>query len=351
MEQFRGGEVKRIGIFRAHDPVDMLCIIPAVRAIRQAFPAAAVYLIGLPWQRDFVKRFSYYFDHFISFPGWPGLPEQHFDTARILDFLQEIRALEFDLLFQMQGNNTIANSMCLLWGAHKVLGLRAAAAHAYDEKLFPVSDESDHEVLRFLKLTDALSIPRAGEELEFPLSDEESIQFMKISTDLDIMINSYVCLNPGAREPKQRWSLDNFAYIGNHLADAGYKIVLTGTWQEEELLDDLQKRMEAPAINIVEQLNDVPLGLLAAIIQHSKLLVCSDSPVSQLAEALQQPGVLILSGYSDVERYAPLNKELQRVIPADKAADAEYVLYCILDQLQKQSFRQFSPVVAHHGLL
>jgi ADP-heptose:LPS heptosyltransferase len=342
MEQLQGSEVKRIGIFRALYLGDMLCIIPTVRAIRRAFPQATIYLIGLSWQRDFVKRFPTYFDDFMTFPGWPGLPEQEFDTAKILEFLNDVRKLQLDLLFQMQGNGTITNSMCLLWGARKVLGLRTSAAHAYDEKLFPVSEDTDHEVLRFLKLVDALGIPRAGEHLEFPITEEENIQFMKISSDLDLMINHYVCIHPGARDPKRRWPLDHFAYVANHLAEAGFKIVLTGSWQEEEILSDLQRKIRIPPINIVERLNEVPLGLLATIIQNSKLLVANDTGVSHIASGLQHPSVIIFSAYSELDRWAPLNRSLHRVIPADKATDPEYVLYCILDQLQKQTLKTSS---------
>lgn len=65
----------RIAIFRALYLGDMLCSIPAVRAIRTAYPDAEIHLIGLPWQRDFVSPFDGYFNHFIEFPGWPDLPE------------------------------------------------------------------------------------------------------------------------------------------------------------------------------------------------------------------------------------------------------------------------------------
>ena len=93
--------VSRIAIFRALYLGDMLCIIPTVRAVRKAYPRAQIYLVGLPWQKDFVSRFPHYSDEFIEFPGWPGLPEQALNTARIAKFLNEIRRYEFDLILQM----------------------------------------------------------------------------------------------------------------------------------------------------------------------------------------------------------------------------------------------------------
>ena len=66
---------KRIAIFRALQLGDLLCAIPAVRALKKNYPNAEITLLGLPWASTFVKRFSNYFSDFIPFPGYPGLIE------------------------------------------------------------------------------------------------------------------------------------------------------------------------------------------------------------------------------------------------------------------------------------
>src|SRR4051812_7519387 len=108
-------DFKKIAVFRALQLGDMLCIIPTVRAIRHAYPKATITLIGLPWQKDFVARFPDYFDEFITFPGWPGLPEQGWNAEASVSFLREMQEEKFDLVLQMQGNGILTNSMCLLW--------------------------------------------------------------------------------------------------------------------------------------------------------------------------------------------------------------------------------------------
>src|SRR5690606_32991236 len=122
--------ISKIAIFRALNLGDMLCVIPTIRAIRAAWPEADVYLIGLPWQKEFVRRFSQYFDHFIEFPGWPGLPEQEPDLARIPEFLSLVQHHQFDLLFQMQGNGEITNTLCATWGSKRLCGLRTSGGYA-----------------------------------------------------------------------------------------------------------------------------------------------------------------------------------------------------------------------------
>ena len=73
-------EIQKIAIFRALQLGDMLCAIPAIRALRAAYPNAHLTLLGLPWAKSLLVRFPQYFDAFIHFPGYPGLPEQNFDA-------------------------------------------------------------------------------------------------------------------------------------------------------------------------------------------------------------------------------------------------------------------------------
>src|SRR4051812_9355445 len=99
--------IRSIIIFRALQLGDMLCAVPAFRALRQRFPDARISIAGLPWMKLFVERFSKYLDEFILFPGYPGLPEQPQDNAATLDFLSGIQRRKFDLAIQMQGNGSI----------------------------------------------------------------------------------------------------------------------------------------------------------------------------------------------------------------------------------------------------
>ncbi|HEX8038347.1 MAG TPA: glycosyltransferase family 9 protein [Chryseosolibacter sp.] len=325
--------VYRIAIFRALYLGDMLCIIPAVRAIRKAFPHAEITLIGLPWQEGFRDRFSKYLDRFISFPGWPGLPEQPLNSQATVEFLLSIRSLRFDLVFQMQGDGDITNSMCMLWNAKKVCGLRKAGGYGPDEALFPVSEDGEHEILRFLKLTRAAGIPDDGSHLEFPITGEERCRYWQIAEGAGLSPNGYVCVHAGARDIRRRWSVDKFAFIASRIALQGYSIVLTGSQDEEDLLSRLQRQIETPVLNIVESFGHLGAGELAAIIESAALLVSNDTGVSHLSAALGTRSVILFSPHSDISRWRPLDRERHISVPFEKAADEQWVLQLVLQQL------------------
>jgi ADP-heptose:LPS heptosyltransferase len=320
----------KIGILRALYLGDLLCIIPTVRAIRKAYPLASITLIGLPWQRNFVERFQQYFDAFVEFPGWPGLPEQPVEPKRVVEFLLNMQAEKFDLVIQMQGNGVITNTLCMLFAAKKVCGLRRRHEYCPDEKLFPISEDTDHEVLRFLKLVDALEILPQGHELEFSFFPEGLIKAEKLLKQWTLSSQQYICVHPGARDFRRRWPASSFAFVADKLAAEGFKIVLTGSEEENEILHQVAKAMKYPSINTVSESGHLELGVLASLIKNCAALLSNDTGVSHIASALQVPSVIIFSAFSNPERWAPLNPHT-KVIPVEMANDCQLVFDAMLD--------------------
>src|SRR6188768_1769162 len=99
-------EIKKIAILRALQLGDLLCSIPAIRALRKAYPHAEIVLLGLPWSEQLVHLYPQYFNRFIHFPGYRGLPEQEYDLKSFELFTAQMRAENFDIVLQMQGNGT-----------------------------------------------------------------------------------------------------------------------------------------------------------------------------------------------------------------------------------------------------
>ena len=74
----------RVAVLRALPGLgDLLCVVPALRALRTARPDVEVTYIGLPETAPLVRRFAHYLDRFLPFPGFPGLPDRRPDVRRL----------------------------------------------------------------------------------------------------------------------------------------------------------------------------------------------------------------------------------------------------------------------------
>jgi ADP-heptose:LPS heptosyltransferase len=330
-------DIKKIAILRALQLGDMLCMIPAVRAIRKAYPDAEITLLGLPGKEDFTKRFHHYFDRFLEFPGWPGLPEQEVIPARVAAFLQHAQQQQFDLVLQMQGSGTHTNDCCFLMGGRITAGLRAAGVWAPNDALFPLMTESDHEILRLLKIVHALGIPLDDTALEFPITPAEYAQAGMIMDMLQLQAGKYICMHPGARDPRRRWPPASFAAMGDALSALGHTVLITGSEEERPLTQAVAAQMRYPAIDLVAHAGQTGIGEMAALIHHSAGLLSNDTGVSHIAAALNVPSVIIFSPYSDPDRWKPLNHTLHTVVPADRSDDLAYVLNALEKMMKSKA--------------
>ena len=290
---------------------DLLCAVPAFRALRCAFPNHHITLIGLPWSRGFVARFRHYLDDFLEFPGYPGLPERRPRLRALPAFLAHAQSRRFDLALQMQGNGAVTNPLVLLLGARRTAGFYAAGQFCPSPADFLLYPEDEPEVRRPLRLLAHLGIPLQGEDLEFPVTHADVQQLAALPAARHLATGHYVCIHAGARSVERRWPIDRFARVADALARRGLQVVLTGTAAEAHVVEALQRAMAQPSLNLAGMTS---LGSLAALLRSARLLVCNDTGVSHLAAALRVPSVVIFTA-SDVRQWAPLDRSLHRVLP------------------------------------
>lgn len=304
------GPVERIAVFRALMLGDLLCAVPALRAIRRAWPGAHVTLVGLGWSRALVRRLDY-LDRFLEMPGHPALPEVPCEVRLLPDFLAQAQAKRFDLAFQMHGSGEIANPLVALFGARHSAGFARPGVWRppADAALYCPWPEHGHEIERMLALTDHLGLPRQGLQLEFPVLavDREELHQVWPEWKDDA---PYVCVHAGAQLPSRRWHPARFAEVADQLASRGLRVVLTGSAPEAGLVADVQACMKHRAINLCGR---TTLWTLGALIEGADCIVSNDTGVSHIAAALKRPSVIVSCG-SDTERWSPHDASLHRVL-------------------------------------
>jgi ADP-heptose:LPS heptosyltransferase len=299
--------IHKIAVFRALQLGDMLCVIPAIRALRRAYPDAEITLLGLPWAQTFVERFNNYFDRFIHFPGCKGLPEQLNDEQSLREFIRQAKKEKFDLVLQMQGNGTIVNPLMFLFDAKHVAGFYNAESYVASA-LFLEYPNYGSEIQRHIALMNFLGIKSAGTELEFPLSRKDYRSYAELL--IPITEKYYVVVHPGSRGTWRQWPPKFFAALADYCIEKGLTVIVTGTSDENEITQEMIKCMRHPAIDLTGKTN---LGAVATLIQNAFMLIANCTGVSHIASAVKTPSVII-SMDGEPERWAPLNRQLHRTI-------------------------------------
>jgi ADP-heptose:LPS heptosyltransferase len=301
-------KIKKIAVFRALQLGDMLCAIPAFRALHHAYPNASVTLLGLPWAKSLTERFPHYIHSFKHFPGYPGLPEQKLNTSAFTQFLHEVQQANFDLVLQMQGNGSIVNPMIELFSGKHTAGFYLKDDYRPNEDLFLEYPTGIHEIERHLQLINYLGIETCGTDLEFPLYKKDYEEFEQLA--FPIQPQKYVCVHPGSRGEWRQWPTNYFATLANYCAEQELQIVLTGTKDEMNIVQEVAKDLKTEAIIAAGRTS---LGAAGVLIKNAFLLISNCTGVSHMAAAFETPS-LVISMDGEPERWGPLNKELHRTI-------------------------------------
>ncbi|HEY8553153.1 MAG TPA: glycosyltransferase family 9 protein [Burkholderiales bacterium] len=304
---------ERIAVFRALHLGDLLCAVPALRALRAAFPRARVTLVGLPWAEEFARRFGHYIDDFLPFPGGRGLPERDAAASETEAYERAVRARRFDLALQLHGDGRYANAIVRAMNARHVAGFHPVGAHCPDPDWFLPYPETESEVRRLLRLLEFIGIPARGEELEFPITAEEWRGAAALRLRFGLQPGRYVCVHPGGRAPARRWRIERFAHVADRLAARGLRIVLTGMRDEAPITEAVKRTMLCSCIDLAGRAQS---GTLAALLAGARLLVCNDTGVSHVAAALRVPSVVIFTGSSPA-RWAPADRARHRVVAVE----------------------------------
>lgn len=298
---------RRILVVRALQLGDLLCAVPALRALRSWQPDAHITLCGLPWAEAFARRFHSYLDDFIVFPGYPGLPESEFNQQGFEQLKRRCATRPYDLIVQLHGSGLLTNRFV------RELSGKATAGFYPPERPELALDggmpwmDRGHEIQRLKWLMMQLGAPDCGDRLEYPFDESEQSEADRLLAQHGISHGqSYICMHPGGRSLTRRWPVERFAEVARKLAADGWPIVLTGAGSEADVVGQLAAELGDQCVNLTGQ---TTLGTIAAVLDRARLLISNDTGVSHIAAARGTPSVLLVLG-SEPARWSPLDADL-----------------------------------------
>lgn len=308
----RDCSIESIVVLRALQLGDMLCSVPALRALRAAYPRAHIALVGLPNAADFVRRFSAYVDELLPFPGLTAFPEQTSRETELPAFYGAVRKRRFDLALQLHGSGAQSNGVVRQFGARLEAGFVPDPGQGVPGWHMEWPTDLP-EPLRYLALLRHLGLPAENAALELPLFPGEDLAARALLDTEGLNPDRTVLVHPGARLPSRRWPADRFASVISALAKEGWEVGLTGAADEFGIVDDVLHQCSVPAANLC---GSTTLGELAALLTRVRLLISNDTGVSHVAAARGACSLIVACG-SDTRRWAPLDRRRHHVLSVD----------------------------------
>jgi ADP-heptose:LPS heptosyltransferase len=305
----------RICLFRALPGIgDLLCSVPAMRAIRTARPDVSITLVTLPAVQAVAERFGGYVDEVLAFPGFPGLPDRRPDVPAIPAFLSGMHERRFDLAIQLHGAGDRTNDILRLFGARRTAGFHPRGEVAPEPARYLPWQEREHEIRRWLRLVAHLGFASDDTRLELPLAADAHAQADALLEDAfgRRRRDRLVVVHPGASVATRRWPTRAFATVVDRLVAEGADVALTGSLAERPLTALLHGLVASPE-HVVDLSGRTSLDTLGGLLGRADLLVANDTGVSHVATATGTPSLIVFTG-SDPERWAPLDADRHHAV-------------------------------------
>lgn len=274
-------DVRKIAVLRANGLGDFIFTLPALDALRRAYPEAEIVLLGKAWHRDFLSGRTMPVDRVVVVPAARGVSvAEHADedAAELAHFFDGMHDERFDLAFQLHGGGRYSNPFVKRLGARVTIGLKTPDAEPLDRWLPYIYYQP--EVFRFLEVVALAGAGAKGWEPQLaanPVDLDEAGRFVPAS-------NAPVAvMHLGAGDSRRRWPAERFARVGDALAHAGAQVVLNGTGEERDLVDAVQAQMSHPAADLGA---DCTFARLTGALARAAVVVSCDSGPLHLARAV-----------------------------------------------------------------
>jgi ADP-heptose:LPS heptosyltransferase len=266
--------------YRALGLGDLLTAVPALRALRSAFP---------------------HHRHVLATSGWLAPLVATIDAVDVHAPVEELAPLPpsvagADVAVNLHGSGPRSHQVLLAAQPRRLI----AFAHLEVARTegAPAWRPEEHEIVRWCRLL-----------AEYGLStDPSDLDLAPPPGPLPEDVRGATVIHPGAKSVARRWPTDRFAAVARDEARRGHHVVVTGSDAERPLADAVAAGAGLPASRVLA--GRLQLDGLARVVAAADRVVCGDTGVAHLATTYGTPSV-VLFGPMSPRRWGP---------PADRAS-------------------------------
>lgn len=263
-----GENTPEVLVLRALKLGDLLVAVPALRALRRAFPEHRITYAAQSWLQPVV-----------DLVGGIELLDTHG-----LDVPIDRRPGEVDVAVNLHGNGAESRGRIDALQARRVLGYRGG------ELPGPRWDADEHERERWCRLLRWHGIDADPGDLRLNRPERPTLR------------PGTAVVHPGAAYPSRHWPVERFARVARALSAAGHEVVFTGSAAERERALAVAEAAGLHADAVVA--GRLALGDFAALVADARCVVSADTGAAHLASAYGIPSV-VLFGPAPVASWGP----------------------------------------------
>jgi len=272
--------VKKIAVLRANGLGDFIFTVPALTALRETFPDAQIVYLGKDWHRQFLLKRKTLVDNIIVIPPMKGISMDNVytdDQRQIEAFYKKMQEENFDVAIQLHGGGQYSNTFIENLGASYTIGTKTDNAQPLNEAI--PYEYYQNEILRWLEVVSLIGASTKHISPQLTATKDDVNEAKKILGNN----KKFIVIHPGATDLKRRWPFKRFARVGDYFAQKGFRIIITGSGDEREIVKNTIHAMTLPADNFYGKLS---INALTGLLSVAALVVANDTGPLHLANAL-----------------------------------------------------------------
>jgi ADP-heptose:LPS heptosyltransferase len=310
--------VDRIAVLRSNGIGDFVLVVPALEALRAAYPDAEITYLGTTWHPDLLDGRPGPWDRCVVVPRYPGVrddDESTRDSAEVRAFFAAQQRERYDLAVQLHGGGGNSNPFVTALGARVTAGLRDVGAPALDRWMPYVYYQ--HEVHRFLETVALVGAAPVVLEPALAVTDADRTAADSVLRGVP---GPLVAVHPGATDPRRRWPAECFGAVADELAARGAQVVIVGSGHDD--VDGARRIAAAMRATPVDLVGRLDLSAMVGVLSRCQVVVGNDSGPRHLAAAV---GVATVGVYwcGNVINAGPLTRTRHRVSVSFRTACPE----------------------------
>lgn len=289
----RFDDVREIAVLRGGGLGDLAFAIPAITALKAAYPEARLTVLGTPVHAALLEGRPGPVDEVVVLPYAEGVrptpagsasdgpadgPAE--DPGEVAAFHARMRQRRFDLAVQLHGGGRFSNPFLLALGARHTAGTATPDAAELERTLPYVYHQ--HEVLRALEVAGLAGAPVVDLEARLTVTEAERAAGSGMR---DRARRGLLVLHPGATDPRRRWPTAHFARLAALAAEAGLQVLVVGAEEDVPAAEAIVAGSGAPDA-VGSCAGRLGLGDLLGLLAEADVLVGNDSGPRHLAQAV-----------------------------------------------------------------